>query len=98
MKASPPTPVMFGSVTLRTAAMAIDASTALPPPFKTPTPTCEASGWLEATMPRLARTTDRPAGTPPNQSCAASAYAPAESSKNSRRLRGELMTASYTVS
>jgi hypothetical protein len=29
-------------------------------------PTCEASGWLVATMPLLARTTDRPAGAPGN--------------------------------
>ena len=43
-------PVMCGSVTLSTAATAIAASTALPPRFKTSIPTCEANGWLVATM------------------------------------------------
>jgi hypothetical protein len=57
---------MFGSVTLRTAAMAMAASTALPPRFRMSRPTCEASGWLVATMAWLARTTDRPAGPPEN--------------------------------
>jgi hypothetical protein len=60
MKASPPIPVMSGSVTLSTAATAIEASTALPPRFRTSMPTCEARGWLVATMPCVARTTDRP--------------------------------------
>src|SRR5207248_4495661 len=53
-------------VTLSTAAIAIAASTAVPPRFNTSRPTWEASGWLVATMPWLARTTDRPAGTPEN--------------------------------
>ena len=68
-------PVMCGSVTLSTAAIAIAASHALPPRRSTSTPVCDASGWLVATMPWLARTTDRPAGTPPNQSCRANAAA-----------------------
>ena len=59
-------PVMFGSVTLSTAAIAMAASTALPPRFRMSRPTCDASGWLVATMPWLARTTDRPAGTSEN--------------------------------
>src|SRR6476619_5708699 len=111
MNASPPTPVMFGSVTLRTAAIAIEASTALPPRFNTSRPTIDANGWLLATMAWLARTTDRPAGTFENhwsdplsaRAClaearaafdasaggavtSAAAEAPAERSKNCRRL------------
>src|SRR6476620_9944341 len=66
MNASPPMPVIFGSVTFSIAAMAMAASTALPPRFRTSRPTCEASGWLVATMALLARTTDRPAGRPEN--------------------------------
>jgi hypothetical protein len=68
MKASPPMPVMLGSVTLSTAATAIAASTALPPRFRISTPTWEASGWLVATIPCVARTTERPVETRPNQS------------------------------
>ena len=68
MKASPPTPVMFGSVTFSTAAIAIAASTALPPPFRISRPVCDASGWLDATIAWLVRTTERPAGTRVNQS------------------------------
>src|SRR5262245_16835118 len=68
MKASPPMPVMFGSVTFSTAAIAIAASTALPPRLSTSRPACDASGWLEATIPSLARAAERPACTPENQS------------------------------
>src|SRR6187549_1415402 len=68
MKASPPMPVMFGSVTFSTAAIAIAASTALPPRLSTSRPVCDASGWLEATIAWLARAADRPACTPENQS------------------------------
>ena len=68
MKASPPMPVMFGSVTFRTAAIAMAASTALPPRFSMSRPACDASGWLVATIAWLARTTERPAGTRENQS------------------------------
>src|SRR6476659_4478084 len=60
MKASPPTPVIIGSVTLSMAAIAIDASTALPPRLRTSSPTCEARGWLLATIACWLRTTDRP--------------------------------------
>ena len=119
MNASPPIPVMFGSVTLSTAAMAMAASAAFPPRFKISSPVSEANGWLVATMPRLARTTDRPTGTPENQvlSCAGgppsplpigavmsnvpapvTAEAPAEISRNSRRLRVRLMTGRIIVS
>ena len=66
MNASPPTPVMLGSVTLSMAAIAIAASTALPPRFRISMPTCEASGWLDATIAWPARTTDRPAPIPEN--------------------------------
>ena len=61
MNASPPMPVMFGSVTLSTAAIAMAASTALPPRFRMSRPVCDASGWLVATMPWL-RAHDRSAG------------------------------------
>ena len=44
-------PVEQGSVTLRTAAMAMAASTALPPFLSTSRPVWEAKGWEEATMP-----------------------------------------------
>ena len=57
-------PVMFGSVTFSTAAIAMAASTALPPRLRMSTPTWEANGWLVATMPCRARTTDRPAARP----------------------------------
>jgi hypothetical protein len=54
-------PVIIGSVTLSTAAIATAASTALPPRLRISSPVKEASGWLEATMPFCARTTERPA-------------------------------------
>src|SRR5215831_8621422 len=60
MKASPPIPVIMGSVTLSMAAIAIAASTALPPRLRTSRPTCDASGWLVATIACWLRTTDRP--------------------------------------
>src|SRR5262252_2034253 len=50
----------MGSVTLSMAAIAIAASTALPPRLRTSRPTCEASGWLVATIACWLRTTDRP--------------------------------------
>src|ERR1041385_4205408 len=60
MKASPPIPVIIGSVTLSMAAIAIDASTSLPPRLSTSRPACEASGWLLATIACWLRTMDRP--------------------------------------
>src|SRR6185369_11765 len=60
MKASPPIPVIIGSVTLSMAAIAIAASTALPPRLRTSRPTSEASGWLLATIACWLRTMDRP--------------------------------------
>src|SRR5947207_3262464 len=77
---SPPMPVMCGSVTFNTAAIAIAASDALPPRRSTSMPTSDASGWLLATIAWLARTTDRPVATLENQSlvfegCAAVAAA-----------------------
>ena len=63
-------PVMFGSVTLSAAAIAIAASTALPPRLSTSRPICDASGWLDATIPFVERTTERPARNPENQSVA----------------------------
>src|SRR5262249_27258730 len=80
-------PVMFGSVTLSTAAIAIAASTALPPRFSTSMPVCDARGWLLATIARPARTTERPAGTPENHSVPATSAA---TPRNSRRLNSKL--------
>ena len=56
---SPPTPVDSGSTTLRVAAAATAASTALPPCISTCSPACAASGWLVATIPFNASTGDR---------------------------------------
>ena len=47
---SPPMPVECGSVTHRTAAAQIAASTAEPPSRRTSRPASVASGWLEATI------------------------------------------------
>ena len=55
-KASLPIPMDDGSTTPSTAAVAIAASMALPPFMRISTPANVASGWLEATMPFLART------------------------------------------
>src|SRR5271167_2050617 len=49
----------MGSVTFTIAAIAMAASTALPPSFKTCRPTWAASGWLDATMPWGARVAAR---------------------------------------
>jgi hypothetical protein len=49
----------IGSTTPNTAAVAIAASTALPPSINTLTPAKVANGWLETTMPFLAMTLDR---------------------------------------
>src|SRR5574341_570131 len=49
MKASPPNPVLVGSVTFSAAAVATAASAALPPFIRISSPACDASGWLEAT-------------------------------------------------
>src|SRR5262245_56367318 len=56
---SPPIPVELGSTTLRTAAALMAASTALPPSCRTRRAAAEASGWLVATMPFIARTGER---------------------------------------
>ncbi len=58
---SPPIPVIIGSVTDSTAAAVTAASIALPPACSTRNPAELASGWLVATMPCGAYTTERPA-------------------------------------
>ena len=58
-KASPPMPTMWGSTTLRVARAATAASTALPPCSSTRQPARLARGWLVATTPRGAMTTER---------------------------------------
>ena len=50
---------MYGSQTLRAAATATAASTALPPWISIRRPAREARGWAEATMPRVPITTGR---------------------------------------
>src|SRR5262245_30706129 len=52
-------PVDIGSTTFRTAAALIAASTAFPPSVNTRGAAAEASGWLVATMPFIARTGER---------------------------------------
>src|SRR5215468_4948040 len=54
-KLSPPTPFMCGYTTAMVAAVAIAASSALPPARRAATPLAEASTCGEATMPRGAR-------------------------------------------
>ena len=52
-------PVDIGSTTLSTAAAATAASIALPPESIIRRPADAASGWLVATMPLVAHTTER---------------------------------------
>jgi hypothetical protein len=54
--------VDIGSTTLSTAAVATAASTAVPPAIKIRKPAWAAKGWLAATIPLLAMTTDRREG------------------------------------
>jgi hypothetical protein len=61
-KRSPPMPLEVGSTTVRQAAMAMAASTALPPFKSISIPAKAARGWLVATAPRLPRTTWRREG------------------------------------
>jgi hypothetical protein len=61
MKPPPPKFPAAGYVTASAKATATAASTALPPRFMTSTPTREAIGSVEATIPRRARTGGRDA-------------------------------------
>src|SRR5512132_1159185 len=56
---SPAGPTFIGSTRLSMAEVATAASIALPPFFRISSPTWAASGWLVATMPFLAITSDR---------------------------------------
>src|ERR671923_1287912 len=56
--------VDIGSTTPSVRAVAIAASIALPPFFRMLTPASTASGWLLATIPSRAITTDRRAAKP----------------------------------
>ena len=49
---SPPSPEASGSTTPRAKAVAMPASTTLPPRARTSAPACDASSWPEATTPR----------------------------------------------
>jgi len=53
-KASLPMPLAVGSTTVRAAAVATMASTALPPFFSTSSPAWAARGWDAQTIPREA--------------------------------------------
>src|SRR6187397_729040 len=63
---SPAGPTFIGSTTLRTAAVATAASIALPPRLNTSTPAWTASGWLLATMPLRAITSERRCDSQPS--------------------------------
>src|SRR5579863_8269311 len=56
---SPATPTIIGSTTESTAAVATAASTAFPPCRRICRPASAASGWLVATIPCCAMTSDR---------------------------------------
>ena len=65
-------PLLPGSARPSIALAAMAASTALPPSFSTCSATWVASGWLVATMPLRARTSDRVVHAwPDSRSCAA---------------------------
>ena len=61
-KASLPRPLEVGCTTVRVAAAAMAASTALPPFFRISRPAWEARDWAVLTMPRLAKVTIRREG------------------------------------
>ena len=56
---SPPRPLLNGSTTFRVNAAATAASAAFPPDCKTDKPATAASGWVVASMPFVAATTER---------------------------------------
>src|SRR5580704_8983943 len=58
-KRSEATPTIIGSTTESTAADATAASIALPPCIRMRKPACAASGWLAATIPCCAMTSER---------------------------------------
>ena len=58
-KRSPPGPTIIGSTSVSMAAVATAASMALPPFLRMSSPACAASGWLVATTPLRAITSDR---------------------------------------
>ena len=51
--------MLSGSISASSAAVATAASTALPPCLRMSSPACAASGWLVATIPWRASTSDR---------------------------------------
>src|SRR4030095_13951710 len=64
-KRSPPRPRATGPPTLSTAAVVTAASIAFPPRLRTSSPACTASGWLLATIPLRAITSERCCGNHP---------------------------------
>ena len=59
MRPIPPAPDMKGSTTFSVEPTATAASTALPPASSIRIPAMEASGWAEATTPRVPMTVGR---------------------------------------
>ena len=82
MKPPPPRLPAAGCVTARAKPTATAASTALPPRFKTSTPTRVACSSADPTMPRRARTGSREA--PPG--CATATVATNASKVNRKQL------------
>src|SRR5882757_6468519 len=64
-KTSPPTPALTGSTRFRTAAVATAASNAFPPCLRICKPAWAAKGWLVATTPLRASTSERVWGSQP---------------------------------
>ena len=60
---SPPGPFRCGSTTWRTNPAATAASNALPPRSSTAIPVCEASQWVDATIPKVPRSSGRVVNT-----------------------------------
>ena len=80
---SPPMPLLPGSPRPRKALAAMAASTALPPSFRTSSAICVANGWLVATIPLRATTSDRDAKPrPESRSCATTAVPRAAATSN----------------
>src|ERR1022692_4576543 len=87
-KRSPPIPFETGSINPSVALAAIAASTALPPRFRTSSPTCVASGTLVQTTPWRAMTSERVAkGLPVIRSTCASSGETVTKKNNGRKAR-----------
>ena len=63
---SPPGPFRCGSTTWSTKPVAHAASKAFPPRSSTAIPVCDASQWVDATIPKVPRSSGRVVNTPPH--------------------------------